>query len=108
MYQWHVLLHVLLYVLHVPLHILLHVLYVPLHNILLHVLRVPLHVPLHVLPHVLLHMHISYLIKYPVIYHQVDIAASASAVAGEIPFSDPLIRWLAVAGGLSICKLLAQ
>ena len=44
-------------------------------------------------------------------YHQVDIATSAYAVAGEIPFNQvcsPLIRWLAVAGGLPICKLLVQ
>ena len=37
-------------------------------------------------------------------YHQVDIAASASAVAGESPFNEvcsPLIRWLAVAGGFT-------
>ena len=44
-------------------------------------------------------------------YHQVNIAASAYAVAGEIPFNQvcsPLIRWLAVAGGLPIWKLLVQ
>ena len=37
--------------------------------------------------------------------------ACAAAYAGESPFNEvcsPLIRWLAVAGGLPICKLLVQ
>ena len=55
-------------------------------------------------------IYISCLIKYPVIIKLILLQVHL-LLPGKSPFNEvcsPLIRWLAVAGGLPICKLLVQ